>query len=369
MQIVSAFAKEMLQREADRQRTTSWKYAERENSQGLIGPALWGRGGGDNALAPARFLHICKAREERAVYYVLSVGRTVGLFKYYLDEQREIRIFHRQQTAVLGMTYLPQTQHIVLAVMLADGTAHLEVYDEEGTQKGAITHGDSVDAAPTVMPGAEATVVYQSWGLARNADTGAVVGLGHCAVHWVDYKAGEMDSLLDDEQWDYVAPHISQDKMLFAIRRPTDKPVHEKAGMAVKDSLMMPLRLGKAVFGYLNVFSMLYGKEPLRSAGGPRTPELDQDLGTLWLHGRRIELSRVRTDPEYAGNLVPASWKLIAQAGRHAEPQEIANHVAHFDVLADGSVLLSNGYDIHHWQRGQKHKLARMELVEGLLAL
>ena len=180
VQIVSAFAKEMLQREADRQRTTSWKYAERENSQGLIGPALWGRGG-DNALAPARFLHICKAREERAVYYVLSVGRIVGLFKYYLDEQREIRIFHRQQTAVLGMAYLPQTQHIVLAVMLADGTAHLEVYDEEGTQKGAITHGDSVDAAPTVMPGAEATVVYQSWGQARNADTGAVVGLGHCA--------------------------------------------------------------------------------------------------------------------------------------------------------------------------------------------
>ena len=57
------------------------------------------------------------------------------------------------------------------------------------------------------------------------------------------------------------------------------------------------------------------------------------------------------------------------EAGRHAEPQEIAGHVAHFDVLADGSVLLSNGYDIHHWQRGQKHKLARMELVEGLLAL
>ena len=365
MQIVSAFAKEMLQREADRQRTTSWKYAERENSQGLIGPALWGRGGGDNALAPARFLHICKAREERAVYYVLSVGRIVGLFKYYLDEQREIRIFHRQQTAVLGMAYLPQTQHIVLAVMLADGTAHLEVYDEEGTQKGAATVWMQ---RPPPCRGLKPRW-FTNPGGRRVMQTPVLWWALVTAPHWVDYKAGEMDSLLDDEQWDYVAPHISQDKMLFAIRRPTDKPVHEKAGMAVKDSLMMPLRLGKAVFGYLNVFSMLYGKEPLRSAGGPRTPELDQDLGTLWLHGRRIELSRVRTDPEYAGNLVPASWKLIAQAGRHAEPQEIASHVAHFDVLADGSVLLSNGYDIHHWQRGQKRKLVRMELVEGRLAL
>ena len=79
-QIVSPFAKEMLQREADRQRTTSWKYAEREDSKGLIGPALWGRGGGgaDN-LAPARFLHVCKAGEPRTIYYVMTVGRTVGL--------------------------------------------------------------------------------------------------------------------------------------------------------------------------------------------------------------------------------------------------------------------------------------------------
>ena len=368
-QIVSSFGKEMLQREADRQRTTSWKYAERENSQGLIGSSLWGRGGGQEGLAPARFLHVCKAAEPRSIYYVLSVGRTVGLFKYYLDEQREIRLFHRQQTEVLGLSYLPETRHVVLALRQGDGTAHLEVYDEEGTQKGAITHGDSIDAAPAAMPGTQATVLYQSWGLARNADTGAVVGVGHSAVHWVDYQAGEMDSLLDNAEWDHVAPRISPDRVLYAIRRPTDKPIHEKAGGAAKDALLMPLRLGKAVFGYLNVFSMLYGKEPLRSAGGPRTPELDQDLGSLWLHGRRIELSKVRNDPEYAGNLVPASWKLIAQEGRNAAPQEIASHVAQFDVLADGSVLLSNGYDIYHWQRGSRTKLARRELVEGLLGL
>jgi hypothetical protein len=291
------------------------------------------------------------------------------LFKYYLDEQREIRLFHRQQTQILGLAYLPQTRHVVLAIMHGDGTAHLEVYDEEGTQKGAITHGDSIDASPAAMPGAESTVVYQSWGLARHADSGAVVGLGQSAVHWVDYKAGEMDSLLDDAQWDFVAPRISEDRVLYSIRRPADKPLHEKAGGAAKDALLMPLRLGKAVFGYLNVFSMLYGKEPLRSAGGPRTPELDQDLGTLWLHGRRIELSKVRNDPEYAGNLVPASWKLIAQAGRNAAPEEIASHVAQFDVLADGSLLYSNGYDIYHWQRGSARKLARRELVEGLLGL
>ena len=38
-------------------------------------------------------------------------------------------------------------------------------------------------------------------------------------------------------------------------------------------------------------------------------------------------------------------------------------------LLADGSLLYSNGYDIYHWQRGSARKLARRELVEGLLGL
>ncbi|MPM70702.1 hypothetical protein SDC9_117660 [bioreactor metagenome] len=77
----------------------------------------------------------------------------------------------------------------------------------------------------------------------------------------------------------------------------------------------------------------------------------------------------MRTDPEYAGNLVPASWKLIVQSGRNAAASEVASHVAQFDVLDDGSLLYSNGYDIHHWRNGSARKLARRELVEGLLGL
>lgn len=67
-------------------------------------------------------------------------------------------------------------------------------------------------------------------------------------------------------------PKAGADGSLYAIRRPVETPVHEQAGGAIKDTLLLPSRLGKAVFGYLNFFSMIYGKEPLRSAGGPAPP-------------------------------------------------------------------------------------------------
>ncbi len=82
-----------------------------------------------------------------------------------------------------------------------------------------------------------------------------------------------------------------------------------------------------------------------------------------------IELSKVRNDPQYAGNLVPGSWQLIAQEGRRASPRVVASHVAHFDLAPDGTVLYSNGYDIFSWSRGEQHKLNREALVEGLAAL
>ena len=37
-------------------------------------------------------------------------------------------------------------KHLILGVGHEDGTAQIEVYDEEGTLKGAVTGGDSIDA-------------------------------------------------------------------------------------------------------------------------------------------------------------------------------------------------------------------------------
>ena len=158
------------------------------------------------------------------------------------------------------------------------------------------------------------------------------------------------------------------DGTLYAIRRPVEKPATEVAGTALKDTLFLPLRLLKAVFGYLNFFSMVYGKEPLRSAGGPRTPELDQDLGKLWLHGRMIELAKVRDDPQYAGNLVPRSWELVRlPPGRSL--QIVMPHVASFDLTGDGAVIYTNGYDVTRWRDGERRTLDRHELVESVSAI
>lgn len=366
-QIVSAFAREVIERDERSRRTTSWKHAPREQQSGVIpSSSLWGTQQ-SAAMAPPKFLQACFGANEHTIYYVLKVGEATGLFRQHLDEDREVRLFHRTGFSIDGLAYNPHDQRLVLGVRMNDGTAQLEVYDEDGNLKGAITGGDSQDGLPSLVPGSASTIVFQSTGVARHPEHGYVVAASHATVCKLDYRSGQLETLLDDKHFDFIAPKMGADGTLYAIRRPIEKPPTERASNALLDTVMMPIRLIKAVFGFLNIFSMLYGKEPLRSAGGPRTPELDQDLGRLWLHGRMIELSKVRNDPGYAGHLVPASWELVRQPpGRQL--QIVANHVAGFDVLANGQLLYTNGYELTHWQDGRKTSLGHHELIETVTA-
>lgn len=370
--IESRFARELIERDAASRRTTGWKHAEREDEpRGLLsGAQLWGqRGAAPGALAPPRFLHACGGGEPQVLYYLLNVARSVGLFRYHVNEQREVRLFHRSHAPVLGMTHDADARRLILATAQPDGTAHLDVYDEDGNHKGSVTGGDCIDAAPSRIWGLPNALVYQSTGVARHPQHGHVVALGHSVINRLNFATGDIDTVLEDAAYDYVAPRAGRDGALYAIRRPVEKPLNEQAGTALKDTLLMPVRLGKAVFGYLNFFSQIYGKEPLRSAGGPRASELDQDLGQLWLHGRMIDLRKLRSQPGHDGSLVPASWELVVVPPGQRSPQVLASHVASFDLRADDTPVITNGYDIALLQGGQRQRLARRELVESVAVL
>lgn len=365
-QTTSPFAREVIERDERSRRSSSWKHAPREQQTGVIPTnTLWGSQQG-GITAPPRFLHACFGPDTGTVYYVLRVGEAVGLFRLHVAEQREVRLFHKAKIDIRGLAYHAGQKHLILGVGHEDGTAQIEVYDEEGTLKGAVTGGDSVDGAPWVVPGANASVLFQSSGVARHSERGFVTAIGHATLCRLDYRSGNLEVLADDARFDFLMPRLDASGALYATRRPIEKPAGERAGGAVMDTLLFPIRLVKAVFGYLNVFSMIYGKEPLRSAGGPRTPELDQDLGKIWLQGRLIDLQRVRDDPQYAGKLVPASWELVRRRG-NGDWEVLARHVLSFDVGSGGALAYSTGKEVlvQHGN-GAPTRLAQHDVIESV---
>jgi hypothetical protein len=150
--------------------------------------------------------------------------------------------------------------------------------------------------------------------------------------------------ILDDARFDYLRPRVDATGNLYFIRRPYELPKYETKNI-VLDTLLFPFRLVRALFHYLNFFSLMYSRKPLTSASGP---ERQADIKEIMMQGKRIDAQKairefglVRGVP----SLVPASWELVKrdEAGHETI---LARNVASYDLSSDGTVVHSNGFGI-----------------------
>lgn len=178
--VESPFVAEAVARSERSGEIAGWKHAARDDDdRGRLVPrsALWGTSGGAGFSAEHRFRHVVRGAND-SVYYVVTLGRGTALFRYYPAEKREVRLFHGASMRCLGIAAEPGTERIALSAGNADGTASLEIVDGDGRRRGNVTGGDSIDGAPSFSESAPATVVFQSSGVARNAQTNQAAAIG-----------------------------------------------------------------------------------------------------------------------------------------------------------------------------------------------
>ena len=365
--IHSPFVQEAVQRSERSRQLDGWKTAQSDDDRGRMVPraTLWGTGGGGRTPVTHRFRYVTRA--EDSLFYVISVGVGTGLFRYYPNEQREVRLFHGAAMHCLGIAYDKASNHVVLAAGNADGTAALEMVDPEGRRRGQVTGGDAIDAAPSVSAREPGIVYYQSSGVARHAQTGHAAAIGPAALLRLDTRTAQLSTVLEDRDTDYLAPREDRSGNLWFIRRPYEKTAGEVAVSAGKDALMFPWRVAKGVFGFLDAFSKIYGREPMRPSGGPQSNNLQPDMGSLWLHGRMVAINDVRYDTGRGGGLVPGTWELVCR-NRKGQDYVAARHVVSFDVGADDTVVYSNGFEIFRLVDGDWQRVARANLIENVCA-
>jgi len=367
----SPFAREHVARAERGKAADAWKHAPGDDDSGggmVSRSMLWGGRGASGPAQPPKFKFAARGPEADSLYYVLEMSASSGLFHYKVSERRETRIFHAAKFRCLGLAYDHDRDGFIIAADNKDGSAHLAVYDKAGNFRGNITGGDTVDAAPSCPPGRRNTVLYQSAGVARHPQHGHVVAFAPSSVHRLDYANGKLETLLEDKDHDYLAPREDRQGNLYYIRRPFERSGLEEAGSWLKDVVLFPWRIVKMIFGYLDFWSAIYGKERLRSAGVPKRLGMEQDVAAMWLHGRMIDLNQVRIEDDRAkGGLVPATWQLRR---RSPDGQDVfvADHVVAYDLGEDGSVVYTNGFAAFRILKGDPVRRQHSGLIEGISA-
>ncbi len=275
--------------------------------------------------------------------YFLRDKNVGGLFEYDLESGNEKRLIH-QHRLLLADLCIDHTGRRLLCSQEGDnGTANIAMMDTDGGNYREITGGDTLDSAPAWIPGDPSHIVFQSSGVARSEE-GFVIALGPASIQMLDLEKSELTPVREDDKFEFLQPKVDPQGDLLFIQRPYEPPRYG-SGNLLLDFLLFPFRLLRAVFHYLNFFSLMYSRKPLTSASGPK---VQADLKEMLVKGRRIDAENaLKKESRVNGvrSLVPRSWRLIKRT-RNGEDQVLATNVASYDIMGDGNIIFTNGYGV-----------------------
>jgi hypothetical protein len=370
IEIESHFGKEVIERSIRMHQRNEWKTKSRDNTP-FSGSMLWGVTPSDPRISQVRILGATRSAEANALFFVLQTETTGGLFLYDFVAHSEKRIFHREQFRAHDLDWHPEHRLIVCSQSFQNGTANIVTMNAEGHDVHQLTEGDSVDEAPSWMPGSERRILFQSAGMARNQH-GYAVGTGPFAIQQVDLERNSLTTILEDDAYDFLLPHAGANGDLYFIRRPYEKPGRSNYGIVqgVTDLLLLPFRLLRALFHFLNFLSMTFSQKPLTTVSGPKMEGEDEQ--TLMLRGRIIDAKKLLQETKESQDspaLVPNTWELIRRTPSGDEAV-LAKSVAAFDIAGDGNILYTNGsavYTVDH--AGKSTRIMKGKLLEHVTCL
>ncbi|NEO85250.1 MAG: hypothetical protein F6J87_13525 [Spirulina sp. SIO3F2] len=365
-EIESEFGRSLQQRRLQMERRKAWR--DRSIRSMTLTPQMAKQMEQQSeVLTPVAITSLCQLTEGEFLYALESEDMG-GLFRFEPDRDRENRLFHSTDFRIGHLNFSADHNQIACTKNYPTGITNLATLAANAVRPQDITAGDSVDLAPCWLPGQQKALVYQSAGVGRN-EQGYVVNRAPFTIEKLDFEQQDIISMAADPKSDLLGPQVSAEGWLYYIRRPYrsyQTPVG--LGQFFKDVLLIPLRLLEAIFGFFNAFTQLFTGKPLMTAGNQQKVER-KFLRTLGGWVTPENLSKENAAETDAPNLVPASWQLVRQAAQGV-PEVLAKHVLAFDLMADGTVLYTNGSSVHQiTPAGKREKLFVGKYIEAVRGL
>jgi hypothetical protein len=336
-QLHSPYVQEAIDRRERARERNSWK-------QGTSFRIAAGGGSRDFQPADQPILATAATYESSGDLLYFLRDETIGaLFRREAESGKELRLISRTNLQLTDLAPSPDATQLAASSLQSDGIANIALLKADGSGYCEVTGGDSIDRAPAWVPGVPKRLLFQSTGVARHQG-GGIVGQSNAHILKLDMDSGSVTPILDDARFDFLRPRVDPAGNLLFIRRPYRQTTYGM-GNVFTDTLLFPFRLLRAIFHYLNFFSLMYSRKPLTSADNPA---VQADIKQILLQGRVVDAQKaLRTARAVQGvpSLVPDDWELVR---RDADGNErvLATNVASYDIGADGTIVYSNGQGV-----------------------
>ncbi|WP_043969997.1 MULTISPECIES: hypothetical protein [unclassified Acinetobacter] len=285
--------------------------------------------------------------DDQHVIYAAQLQDGCAIYiKSLLDPQQpEALVLRNNEFIIHHMAY--DTQHKRLILSASQGYAyeqHLCILGLDSNRIQYITEGDCQDQHPCFDPQNPDLIYYDSCGFAYDQQGG--MSIGPKEICRLNLKTGDLETIIADPRYDYYKPQIDAAGQLYYLKRPYKNKNY--SGNSLKDIVLAPFKIIRAVFGWLDFFTQRYTGESLKSTSGSNPAKLRQKSEEeLFVEGNLIKLQKTLQQNQSAGEkfagVIPRSWELI-QCSKTGEQKVLKRGVLGYALLGiEGSVLYSNG--------------------------
>ena len=240
---------------------------------------------------------------------------------------------------------------------------HLAVFDERGDYN-EITDGHSAEDTPfwSVTDG---RIFCSTKG--RALEGGNIYSAS--SILAVDEDAGSIDTLFAEEGNDLLSPKNDADGNYYFIRQPYKMAKSEKEPVW-KSILLFPVRLVKALFGFVNAFSVLFGGEPLRKSHRKGdVKSRTKSPREQYFEERLREAEKNEKENAAAGDKNPGIFprsRVLVRISPDETETVLCKGVLDY-TLCDEGVICSNGKELLLIGKdGNEKVIAKAELAEKL---
>lgn len=296
------------------------------------------------------------------IVYSVSLGDMGGIYGKNIDKPNaaEEHIYTGMNTRIGALSMKNDR-------IAADFYNHLAVFDARGNTE-EITDGDSIEADPC-WSATDDRIFCTTAGIAR-AERGAAA-VAPRSIIAVDLSGNTMEELFSDDKYDFLKPKNDAKGNFYYIKQPYKAPQEESP--LWKDVLLFPVRLLKAVAGFLNAFSVLFGGESLRSGkkqGNVKTKQKSNK--ELYFEGRLIEAEKNEKENSAKGEKNPGILpfnRVLVRVGENGEESVLKRGVLDYAVLGDGSIICSNGKALLRISGGEEEVIAKAKFAHSICVI
>lgn len=317
---------------------------------------------GDETAHGEPLLRAAASCGEKLIYSTFIDGMG-GMYFKSTDSEEEQYIFANQELDLTGISCRDGKCAVSGAVGYHE--KHIYTADLENGRLNQITEGFTCETHPYISACDSAIIYYTAMGYARDQH-GNIMEKSPCSIDCYNGHTGVLETVVSDGGYDYIKPADDKDGNLYYIRRKYE--LTRKKNNLLLDILLFPVRIIKAIGGFLSVFSMAFGGEPLRTGGKNPAKQRTADERKIFVEGNIINAQK-QSGENPDGGIIPSGWVLIKR-DTDGNEQIIKKGVMDYRIADSGEIIYSDGshLGIIHAD-GKDSRICKIKLANSIAVI